>query len=508
MKIKKSITVKMFIVTFVFFIFFISCILVFQSLFFQKFYISKKMSNFKKDFESFQINYNKSRNDSEIINYARDFEDSNNAKIAVIDKNGELNFFTGSGSAVAESASVRVIREVINNWVADPESVTEIKNSGGSKIYTFSNKSYNIKNIVCVIIDKSTQEVLFGVTSLQPVDEAASVMKEFYIYIFIGVIVVILLLAIIYSNMITKPLVNLNRTALRMANFDFSEEYIVESDDEIGSLGNTLNFLSRNLNKALSSLKNANEKLRKDIERERELEKMRKEFVGGVSHELKTPISLIEGYAEGIKDDVFVGEDKDYYIDVIIDEAKKMGNLVSDMLDLSQLESGNFKLINGEFYIDKLVNDSVKKYYSIFNEKRLDVNLELETDVLVYGDKVRIEQVLTNFITNAVRHTGQEGSVSIVMHEKNENVYVYIKNSGENIEKNNLPKIWDKFYKVDKSRNRTAGGTGLGLAIVKNILLLHKSDFGVENFEGGVAFYFSLRKVKNCEASLHSPHKV
>lgn len=495
MKLKKSITAKMFMITFIFFILFISCVLIFQTLFFEKFYISKKMNSFKKDFESFQVNYNKSQNDSDIINYARDFEDQNNAKIAVVDKNGNLDFLTGSGSAVAESASVRVIREVINNWVSDPEAVTDIKNSGGSKIYTFSNKAFNMENIVCVIIDKSTKEVLFAVTSLQPVNEAASVMQEFYIYIFIGVIILILLLSIIYSNMITKPLINLNKTASRMANLNFSEEYIVSSDDEIGNLGNTLNFLSRNLNNAMTSLKRANAKLKKDIERERELERMRKEFVGGVSHELKTPISLIEGYAEGIKDDVFVGEDKNYYIDVIIDESKKMGNLVSDMLDLSQLESGNFRLIYDNFYIDKLVNASVKKYYSIFNEKKIDVNLELKSEVLVYGDKIRIEQVLTNFITNAVRHAGEEGKISIEMHEKNEKIYIYVKNSGENIDKDELPKIWDKFYKIDKSRNRTAGGTGLGLAIVKNILLLHKSDFGTENFEGGVAFYFSLRKV-------------
>lgn len=496
MKIKKSITAKMFIITCISFIFFISCVLIFQSLFFEKFYISKKMSNFEKNFEGFHVNYVKSQNDSDIINYARDFEDANNAKIAILDKTGTLNFLTGSGSAVAESASVRVIREVINDWAADPQSVEEIQKSGGRKIYTFSNRSYNIKNIICVIIDNSTKEVLFAVTSLQPVNEAVSVMREFYIYIFAAVIVLILILSIIYSNMITKPLVMLNKTASRIANLDFSEEYYVKTDDEIGNLGNTLNFLSRNLNKAMSSLKRANEKLKKDIEKERELEKMRKEFVGGVSHELKTPISLIEGYAEGIKDDVFEGEDKDYYVDVIIDEAKKMGNLVSDMLDLSQLESGNFRLICDDFHIDKLVNATVKKYYNIFNEKKIDVNLKLNTDVLVHGDKIRIEQVLTNFITNAVRHTNDEGKISIEMYEKYENVYIYVKNSGKNIDKNELPKIWDKFYKIDKSRNRNAGGTGLGLAIVKNILLLHKSDFGVENFDGGVAFYFSLRKIR------------
>lgn len=497
MKIKKSITFKMFVITFIFFIFFISCILLFQSFFFQNFYISKKTSDFKSNFEKFQISYNKSKNDNDIINYARDFEDNNNSKIAVLDKNGNLEFLTGSGNVVAESANVRIIKEVINNWALNPNSFTNIQNNGGSTTYTLTNRAYNIKNLVCVLINKSTGEVLFAVTSLQPVNEAEAVMKEFYIYIYIAVIILILILSIIYSNMITKPLIKLNRNASKMANLDFSEEYVVSSEDEIGNLGKTLNFLSHNLNNAMNSLKKANIKLKEDIEKERELERMRKEFVGGVSHELKTPISLIEGYAEGIKDKVFEEEDRDYYIDVIIDEANKMGNLVSDMLDLSQLESGNFKLINDSFYLDKLVNSTVKKYYSIFNEKHIEVNIELKNNLLVYGDKIRIEQVLTNFINNAIRHTGTKGKIAVIINEKDDKVYVYIKNSGINIPTEELPKIWNKFYKIDKSRNRSLGGTGLGLAIVKNILLLHNSDFGVENYEGGVAFYFSLKKIYN-----------
>lgn len=497
MKIKKSITFKMFIITFIFFIFFISCILGFQSFFFQNFYISKKTSDFKSNFEKFQVNYNSSKNDNDIISYARDFEDNNNSKIAVIDRKGNLEFLTGSGNGVAESANVRIIREVINNWAINPNSFTNIQNSGGSTTYTLTNRAYNIKNLVCVLVNKSTGEVLFAVTSLQPVNEAEAVMKEFYIYIYIAVILLILILSIIYSNMITKPLIKLNMNASKMANLDFSEEYVVTSEDEIGNLGKTLNFLSYNLNGAMNSLKKANVKLKEDIEKERELEKMRKEFVGGVSHELKTPISLIKGYAEGIKDNVFVEEDKDYYIDVIIDEANKMGNLVSDMLDLSQLESGNFKLIKDNFYLDKLVNSTFKKYYNVFNEKDIEVNIELINNVLVYGDKTRIEQVLTNFINNAIRHSGNKGEINIIMNEKNDKVYVYIKNSGDNIPTNELPKIWSKFYKIDKSRNRALGGTGLGLAIVKNILLLHKSDFGVENYEGGVSFYFSLKRVYN-----------
>ena len=166
------------------------------------------------------------------------------------------------------------------------------------------------------------------------------------------------------------------------------------------------------------------------------------------------------------------------------------------MLDLAQLENGNFKLKLQGFYIDKLLNVTTKKYYTIFNSKNIDVKLNLDNNVLVYGDTMRIEQVLTNFITNAIRHTQENGSIEIAMKEKRDKVYVIVKNSGESIPEDDLVKIWDKFFKIDKSRNRNLGGTGLGLAITKNILLLHNSDFGVENYVGGVSFYFSLNKMR------------
>ncbi len=497
----------MFLITLFFFILFISCILFLQTIFFQDFYTNTKMGMLENNIEQLEKDYNKENNNETIDNYDqttynnlvnlfRSFEDNNNCKVGILDKYGRFVTYTGPKNALAQSASEKIIRQVINDWLANPAAFISIKKSGKSKTYIFNNKAYDVKNIVCVMPDNTTNEVLFAVSSLQPVDEAASVIKQFYIYVYLSIVFIIIIMSIIYSNLITKPLNRLNKTATQIANLDFSQKYISNRKDEIGNLGNTLNFLSTNLNNSLNSLKKANEKLKADIEKERELEKMRKEFVGGVSHELKTPISLIEGYAEGIKDGIFEAEDQNYYMDVIIDEAKKMGNLVSDMLDLSQLESGNFKLVFEHFYIDKLLNGTIKKYYTLFTDKEIDVQINLISNVLVNGDRIRIEQVITNFVTNAIRHTYEKGKISISMKENGDKIYIYVGNSGENIETEDLPKIWDKFYKTDKSRNREIGGTGLGLAIVKNILLLHKSDFGVTNFEGGVAFFFSLDIVK------------
>jgi two-component system sensor histidine kinase VanS len=495
----KSITFKILVITLTFFMVFTTCIFVFETLFFEKFYTSWKMNTLEKNALSFEEDYNKTTSDDESSKLIADFQDNNNSRVGILDKNGYLKPF---GSNERElSFNERVIGNALNQLLATPGALVDMKRSGKVKSYIFqngnsNNKTSHMKTIVSVLPDQHNNELIFVVSSLQPVSEAALVMQEIFIYIYIAAFIITILLSIIYSNMISKPLIKLNKTASRMSDFDFTEKYLVNSEDEIGNLGATLNFLSENLDRSLKSLKAANLKLKMDIERERNVEKMRREFVGGISHELKTPISLIEGYAEGIKDDVFEGEDKNYYVDVIIDEAKKMGLLVADMLDLAQLENGNFKLKSQGFYIDKLINVTVKKYYNIFNNKKIDVQLNIAKEVLVFGDTMRIEQVLTNFITNAIRHTEENGSIEILMKKDEEKVYIYVKNSGKSIEKENLTKIWDKFFKIDKSRNRELGGTGLGLAITKNILILHKSDFGVENYEEGVSFYFSLNLVK------------
>lgn len=282
-----------------------------------------------------------------------------------------------------------------------------------------------------------------------------------------------------------------------MAALDFSEKCYIRREDEIGNLSNTLNFLSENLNEALTSLKEANIKLENDIEKERALEKMRKEFVAAVSHELKTPISLIEGYAEGIKDGIFESDNKDYYIDIIIDESKRMGNLVYDMLDLSQLESGNFKLVKEEFFAHKLIESTIKRFSAPIENNFIDFKLNLEQDIKIYADWRRMEQVLINFITNAIRHTGEHGYIKISLEKLGNNkALVYVENSGKQISEDEMDKIWSKFYKIDKSGNRKLGGTGVGLAIVKNILMLHGYDYGVKNINNGVRFYFIVSLYK------------
>ncbi|MCP1123123.1 HAMP domain-containing histidine kinase [Bacillus sp. 3103sda1] len=345
-----------------------------------------------------------------------------------------------------------------------------------------------------VVKNGEIKEFAFAMTSLQPVDEAMLVLKDYYVYALIIVFIVIILLSFYYSKIIAKPLIKMNRVTKKMANFDFSEKLPISTDDEIGSLSGSINSLSVNLKDRIDKLHVANTKLQQDIEKERQLEKTRKEFISGVSHELKTPLSVIRSFAEGIKDGV--SKDTTYYTDVILEETDNMNRLIVEMLELAKLESGTYKLEIEAFSIGELIQQVYTKLLFSIEEKNLHVELALNPTIYVQANRNRIEQVVVNLLSNAIRYTPNGKQVKLSVIEYEEMVKVEIENNGTPIPEESLDKIWDRFYRLDASRSRHTGGTGLGLSIVKNILELHHADYGVYNKENGVAFYFELQKAK------------
>lgn len=495
-KIRKNITWKLFIVTALIFTIFIVGTLTFQSLFFGKFYISKKEKIIESEVKKFKVLYNNTEDDTQVTELIRKFEDGNNAKIVIMDSEGKINFITKLDNKGYDEERIKIIQDIIVTWIRDSNLLDEIKRYNKSITFITEKKINGIRNIITAVPDNNRQKIIFAVTSLQPVDEASSVIKEFYIYFYISAIVLILILSLIYTNIVSKPLVKLNDTAKKMAVMDFSERCSVKSKDEIGNLADTLNFLAYNLDKALTSLKEANVKLEEDIEKEREIEKIRKEFIASVSHELKTPINLIGGYAEGLKDNIFESDEKDYYIDIIIDESNKMGSLVIDMLNLSHLESGVLKLDKEEFFMDEFIVYSLKKFSKIIKDKHITINFNMIPKVRVYADWDKMEQVVDNFTTNAIKNTEEGGYINFVIEDRKEDkIIVSVENTGKNIPEGELNNLWNSFYKLDKSRNRRLGGTGIGLSIVKNILMLHNFKYGVENTDIGVRFYFIMDKI-------------
>ncbi|OAK26228.1 sensor histidine kinase [Bacillus wiedmannii] len=326
---------------------------------------------------------------------------------------------------------------------------------------------------------------IYAMASLQPVDEAVQMVQDYYIYIIAFVLVLIFLASFYYSKQIAKPLLKINDTTKKIAHLDFTEKIPITSKDEIGDLSNNINVLSNKLHSHIGQLE-------QDIEKERKLENTRKEFISGVSHELKTPLSIMKSCISILKDGV-AEHKKEYYFQAMEREVDKMDILILDMLELAKFESGTYKMKKDLFYIDSVIED-ICEYLSVDIEKKeLRVHKNI-CSVEVMANQSRIEQVIVNFITNAIRYTPNKEDIMISTIDEQDRIKVCIENKGTHIEEEQLDKIWDRFYRVDAARHRSQGGTGLGLAISKNILELHDAEYGAENTEEGVLFYFYLPK--------------
>lgn len=337
------------------------------------------------------------------------------------------------------------------------------------------------------------QNYLIVSTPLAPIQESAAIANKFFIYTGIITFAIATLAVFLFSRNFTKPIVEMNGIAQRMAHLDFSCKYPVTTRDEIGELGDSINSLSDQLSKAIGELQDANARLRKDIEKERRIDEMRKEFISSVSHELKTPISLIQGYAEGLKVNVVENEeDKEFYCSVIIDEANKMNRLVKGLLDLSQVEAEVYTLEKAVFDLSLLVENIMAKYKPIFEEGEVQLKVSKPESMLVNADKTRTEQILTNYLNNALDHLDDRRVISLEIETTGKKAHITVFNSGNAIPEEALHKVFTSFYKVDQARTRTDGSYGLGLAIVRAIQEKDHNGYGVSNLPDGVQFWFEL----------------
>ncbi|WP_088293099.1 sensor histidine kinase [Bacillus mycoides] len=326
---------------------------------------------------------------------------------------------------------------------------------------------------------------IYAMASLQPVDEAVQMVQDYYIYIVAFVVILIFLASFYYSKQIAKPLLKINDTTKKIAHLDFTEKIPITSKDEIGDLSQNINTLSNKLHSHIGQLE-------QDIEKERKLENTRKEFIAGVSHELKTPLSIMKSCISILKDGV-AEHKKDYYFQAMEKEVDKMDILILDMLELAKFESGTYNMKVDSFYIDGVIEEICEQLSAEIEKKELSVHKHI-CPAEVIGNQNRIEQVIVNFITNAIRYTPEKEDIIISTIDETNHIKVCIENKGAHIEEEQLDKIWDRFYRVDAARKRSQGGTGLGLAISKNILELHNAEYGVKNTEDGVLFYFYLPK--------------
>ncbi|MDG1569182.1 sensor histidine kinase [Bacillus cereus] len=356
--------------------------------------------------------------------------------------------------------------------------------------YTTQTMDYEKNDIKYKLLIKPIEKdgsvtYIYAMASLQPVDEAVQMVQDYYIYIIAFVVVLIFLASFYYSKQIAKPLLKINDTTKKIAQLDFTEKIPITSKDEIGDLSKNINVLSNKLHSHIGQLE-------EDIEKERKLENTRKEFISGVSHELKTPLSIMKSCISILKDGV-AEHKKEYYFQAMEREVDKMDTLILDMLELAKFESGTYKMKKASFYIDTVIEDICEHLSVEIEKKELHVHKNI-CSFEVIANQGRIEQVIVNFITNAIRYTPNKEDIIISTIDEKDRIKVCIENKGTHIEEEQLDKIWDRFYRVDTARQRSQGGTGLGLAISKNILELHDAEYGVKNTEDGVLFYFYLPK--------------
>lgn len=346
-------------------------------------------------------------------------------------------------------------------------------------------------------------DYIFLSTPVIAIEESAEIANKFFLITGLITILTGLLIVFLFAGRFTKPILQLNEIAQRMAKLDFSKKYDIKTYDEIGELGESLNSLSTQLEKSITELRQANEKLMEDIEKERKIDDMRKEFISNVSHELKTPIALIQGYAEGLKVNVNeTEEDKNFYCDVIIDESAKMNKLVKQLLDLSQIDTGYARLNKTDFDLTQLVQFVLKKNVLLMKENNIELITDMEDNLNVNADIDRIEQVVVNYLVNAINHVDEKRTVKVRIYREGNKAKVTIFNTGDHIPAEDMERIWISFYKVDKARTRSYGGTGLGLSIVRAIQELHQNRYGVENIEEGVTFWFEVALAEENDVSL------
>lgn len=331
-------------------------------------------------------------------------------------------------------------------------------------------------------------------TPLESIRESVGLSNNFLIYTMIVLIMLGSLVVWYGSKRITEPIMELAELSRRMADLDFEAKYVRGGKNEIGVLGENFNIMSETLEKKIGELKDANYQLQKDIEKKEKLETMRTEFIANVSHELKTPIALIQGYAEGLKEGISDdAESREFYCDVILDEAKKMNQMVKNLLVLQQVEHGQEQTEFSRFDLTELIRGVIMSCDILIQQKQVKVTFESDTPVFVWADEYKVEHVFRNYFTNALNHVQYENVIEVKVTAKEEDkVRISVFNSGNAIPEEELEHIWEKFYKVDKAHTREYGGNGIGLSIVKAIMESFQQKYGVENYSNGVVFWFEL----------------
>ena len=489
----KSVRIKLFFTICIVITMIILLLVIVNNVVLEKFYLYNKTKTMKQIYKQINTSYNNELPYEKIEENLRVLSINNNLDILIkTDENILMlatdNYKTDYTDEIEFFSNIKQKGEILRKLYQEKMIDINLVKENDTKINYI---------IVSAYLDNGYK--LYMRTPTADLQESARISNNVLIVIGSAVIIISGIIASFISRKFAAPILELNSIAQRMSNLDFSQKYQVnDTDDEMNNLGKSINIMSEKLENTIKQLTVNNSELEKDIERKSKIDEMRKQFISDVSHELKTPIALIQGYAEGLVENVNVDdESREFYANVILDEVNKMDRLVKQLLELMKLEYGKRDFNNESFDIVALINEVIKKCNVMVVENNIKIYFNCKNVIMAYADIFYVEQILMNYITNAIRYSKEVNGerkieINIYLDTEKNKIRVSIFNSGDNIEEKELQRIWGRFYKVDSSRNREKGGTGIGLAFVKAIMNNYQNEYGAVNKENGVEFFFEL----------------
>ena len=502
------IRVRLFVITFGVILFFLGIIFITNALMLKPYYHYMKE---KKLTSTLQIIAKLDLSDTDEEGYAssdlcstlRGYEEEGNIHIIILDD--RLNFLYCDKDSLIGSRTVdryNGARQLLNSLYE--LSGDETKGNG-----TLSSPAVGMRrnrktdtaylSLFAVVPSEVDGEIIYYYvminTSVSAIDDAVSAFNDYALLLGVFAMIICGMLSLVLCSNFAQPILRINEAAKRIANMDFSAKLEIRSRDELGQLAESINYLSSELETKINQLSVANTQLKKDIEQKERIDLMRRELLSNVSHEFKTPLAIIMGYAEGLQLNIN-SDEKDYYCSVINDEAVKLNSLAARLLDLAELESGAIMDVS-EFSLSELAEERLKTMSYVFSDHGISTEFNTTGDCSLNADYGRIEEVINNLLANAMHHTPDGGSISVQVSGDDEKVSISVFNSGSHIPDESLDRIWESFYKVDKARTRKYGGSGLGLKIVSSIVNLHGGSYSAENTPDGVLFRVTLPKKAN-----------
>ena len=493
----KSVRFRLFIVLCIVIMFLVICLVTVNSLVLGNFYLYSKTNTIKDVYQKINDYYTNPTLDVNLEDELKKIAYRNNFDI-LIKTDTNLSLFSTDRDFLESLNRITEMLQMQNEHYNQADVIYSDENMEIRKVTDTANNL----NYILLSGKLVNGYSLYIRIPIAPIEESVKISNNALLMIGILTIFIASFVASFISRKFTTPILQLNDITKKVANLDFSQKYrITDSDDEINELGKNINTMSDKLEATIKQLRDNNIELEKDIEEKSKIDDMRKQFISDVSHELKTPIALIQGYAEGLVENVNTDEEsRKFYAEVILDESNKMDRLVKQLLELMKLEYGKREFNDAQFNLVELIKEVIRKCNVMLEENKIEVVFQEENPIWVYADDFYIDQVVTNYFTNAIKHAEEvdgKKQIQITIEEKEQTYRVCVFNTGKQIEEENLDRIWGRFYKVDSSRNRENSGSGIGLALVKAIQNNYQNDYGVENKENGVEFYFEINQYIN-----------